>query len=647
MNLPFLKVGYAERLNAVKTDRYALLSALVCALLLILIIYSFYVRVRMYMLGITLWADEAKLVENIVDRTMGEMLTPPLVNRQTAPVLYLIVVKAFTLLFGASEAVLRAPSFIAMIGMLIVQWFLMRKVFGVRILYTLFSVALSSTFLYYMQHSNELKSYIGDAMFVLCVLLGYYIYREGILGRGVRAALLFALILIVCMLFSTPAAFAVGAVIIVEFVVKCIRRDKKALLLIVLCGVVFIAAFAINYILWLKPIATDEGMIDYWSGFKFSFLIFQREALAHNYALFKDLLAPIWQTIWVTLPFAVAGFVISLTRRNVYSLAVGVFFLLLLVASAIDKYPISNRLWLFLYVIIFIYAFVFIDALRLSLKDGGGARAARAIIPLFFAFLLLAPNFSFPAFGKGEEWTLTPGDQAKPLIEYVRENIKEGETLYSYESANVILKYENGYHTNRIGNVSGDNIIFGSDEHDDDIAVIDGLGSAYVLFYHSYTPLSGDWLVDYMIEQLQRRGYMDVVMDVYHTPLYWYTNDLAKVRASASYGLTVLEAGGGRLVGVLHIENTGGTILAHDRFEDYGPLYVLLRGTGEEEQLGGAIGGVALEKVTSPIRPGEGVDLWIEIDGLEPGEYEIELVAFRQYAFSELGAPAINVTIDS
>ena len=85
-----------ERLS-LESNRNAIFSAVVCAVLFVLIVYSFVVRVQMSGLGITLWEDEARLAENIVSRNMGELLTPPLTHLQTAPVLYLVFVKALTL----------------------------------------------------------------------------------------------------------------------------------------------------------------------------------------------------------------------------------------------------------------------------------------------------------------------------------------------------------------------------------------------------------------------------------------------------------------------------------------------------------------------------------------------------------------------
>ncbi|MCL2110647.1 MAG: hypothetical protein FWH32_00040 [Clostridiales bacterium] len=655
MNILYrFKTECPERLNAIKTDRYALASAVICVLLATLILYSLYVRVQMYMLGITLWEDEARLAENIVDRNMIDMLTPPLANLQTAPALYLVFTKVLTLIFGTSEAILRLPSFIALIGLLIVQWFLMRKVFRIRILYTMFALALSSTFLYYMQYSHELKSYMGDAMFVLVVLFAYYAYREGHFGKGLRSPIFLALIFGASMLFATPAAFAAGAVFIVEFVWACLHKDKRAALHIVLSGIIFIVIFIMNYFLWLAPIATDGMMVDYWRGFKFDFMIFTRGAISHNYAILSDMLAPVWHYVWLIIPLTVCGFAISLARRCIYTATVGVFVLLLLIASAVDGYPIANRLWLFAYAIIFIYCFVFIDALRIAIADGKAARLVQWGIPIFLSALLLVPNFSFPAYGRGEEWTLTPGNQAKPLIEYVRENIQEGETLYSYHIANKILKYENGYHTNTIGDVSSDNIIYGIEAYgrdgteyfDPDIERIVETSGAYILFYHSYQPLSYDFYIPYVIERLQERGYLELIMDVYHTPLYWFTTDRAKLKGSAAFGVSDLKSEDGRVYGVVHAENTGASILSYDNPYDYGKIYAVLREAGNDA------GSIDLKDVTvlgefaSPIMQGERADLWVERDGLVPGEYYIDFIANDMFSFSELGFEPIPFVVE-
>jgi hypothetical protein len=53
----------------------------------VIVIIIMYVKCRF------LWLDEASLARSIVSRNWPELLVPPLSNNQSAPVLYVIVVK--------------------------------------------------------------------------------------------------------------------------------------------------------------------------------------------------------------------------------------------------------------------------------------------------------------------------------------------------------------------------------------------------------------------------------------------------------------------------------------------------------------------------------------------------------------------------
>jgi len=648
-----MRLDSANLFERIKNDRYALLSAIVCVLLLILIVYSLYVRVRLYMLGLSLWNDEALLVESIVNRSLGEIFLLPQDAPRSEPLFYLLAVKIISLLFGTSESALRSFSFFALIAMLIAQYVLLRKAFKVRIMYTLFSLAVTSTLLYYIQYSNELKPYMGDAAFVLIVLMCYYFYRNGNLGQGIRSAVILALLLVICFLFSSPAAFAAGAVFIVELIDKCVRKNRAGALAVVTGGVIFIAAFVLYYFYWLRPVSTLPDMVWFWIYRVFDFTSFSREALSHNLTLLQELLEPVWHAAMITIPLAVSGFIISLAKRNIYTAAVGVFFILLLVASELGKYPVQNRIWMFLFVIIFIYVYIFIDSLRVAIAEGKAAKAVRTFIPLGLAALLLIPNMSFPAYGRGEEWTVIPGNQANPIIEYVEENIKEGEYFYAYYTTDVInnvLRYKIGYDTHRIGNVSSDNIIFGTENIYSDIELITRTGGSYVFLYHAYYPLSQDTYKRRLTSILYERGYMEQIMNVNHTYLYWFTDDISRVRASAALEIIDLIIDGGSITGIARVDNTGGTIIAPENpvgypdrsdgpdWDDFGRLFVVLYKADSTD-------GIVIGEFSSPVLRGESAETILAVSGLEPGEYRIELVSYGLYSFSELGTPAVPVVI--
>jgi len=607
----------------------------------------------MYMLGISFWVDEAKLAESVVGRTMREMLTPPMANRQTAPALYLIVVKTLSLLFGASESVLRVFSFASLIIMLIAQGLLLRKIFRIGMVFTMFSVALSATLGHYMYYSNEFKPYMGDAAFVLIVLLGYYAYREGFLCKGIKSAVFLGLFFSVCMLFSSPVVFIAAAVFLVEFISRCIHKDRSAILYIIVGSLIFISIFALNYYLWLKPIVSDEGMVEYWADRKFNFFMISRADLNHNISIFRNLLKPIWDIMWIALPFGIFGFVISLVKRNIYTVVTAVFFFLLLVASAVDKYPIMPRLWMFFYVILFIYVFIFIDSIRISPPKVFAEKAVRTVILLILSIIILAPNLmTFTAYGKGADYTVQPGNQANPIIAYVKENIQEDEFLYSFGSANYILKYKIGYETNRIGNVSSDNILFGTEDVNKDIDWITETNGSYILFYHDNYQRIGP-----LIETLQRRGFMEMILDINDTYLYWFTNDITKVKASAVISTRETISNESRLYGILSIENTGAAILAPEKplgytdksgkydLRNYGRVFIILHRVNERLNVENALKEIILGEITSPIRPGEIAEVIIDRSDLDPDEYQIELVAYGKYLFREIGTKPVTLTV--
>jgi len=610
----------------------------------------------MYMLGISFWVDEVKLAEGIVNHPMNEMLTPPLDNRQSAPVLYLVVVKTLSMLFGTSESVLRVFSLFSLILMLVLQGVLLRKVFHISMVFTLFSVAVSATFSHYMYYSNELKPYMGDAAFVLIIFIGYYAYREGLFGRGLRSAIILGSICSACILFSSPAIFAAAAVFIVQFFSRCIKKDRAAVISIIFGGLILIASFAINYFIWLRPVATDELTIEFWTDSKLNFLMLSRADLIHNISIFRNLLLPVWDAVWIAVPFGIFGFLISLVKRNVYTVVAGVFFFLLLIASAVGKYPISPRLWMFFYVILFIYVFIFIDAIRLSFTSGIAVKAVKTVIPLLIAFILLIPNLTtFTDYGKGEDWLIQPGSQANPLIAYVEENIREGEFLYSFYSANYILRYKIGYEINKIGNVENDNIIFGTMDLktiDNDIEKITETDGAYILLYHDKYQRFGP-----LIERLQKRGFVELILDINDTYLYWFTNDIARVKTSVKINMSDITTDEGKLSGVLAVENTGASIIAPEKprnymapvgdydLRNYGRVFIVLQGPDEQPNLTNVFNGTILGEITTPVKPGEKTEVAISIDGLEPGEYQIELVAYGKYLFSEIGTVPITVFV--
>ncbi len=59
-----------------------------------------FLRLRQYTAGRSFWADEAKIVNNILERSYLELLSKPLLYNQSAPPGFLVVEKFFVQIIG-------------------------------------------------------------------------------------------------------------------------------------------------------------------------------------------------------------------------------------------------------------------------------------------------------------------------------------------------------------------------------------------------------------------------------------------------------------------------------------------------------------------------------------------------------------------
>ncbi|MDR3363340.1 MAG: hypothetical protein LBS91_00075 [Clostridiales Family XIII bacterium] len=650
-------------------------SGIAILVFIAIILYSMAIRIQLFALGISLWYDEGLLAMNIVPKTMAELLTPPLAGMQSAPVGYLAAVKAIVSAFGATEQTMRAYSFIALLGMLLCEWKLLKGAFRLPGVFVWFCLALTATFPLYVRYTNELKPYMGDACIALLVLVLYQLYREKKLPLFALAPICAALILL-----SSPAVFFVASALLVEFARLLLRKESRGAVLVIAAGLIPAAVFFLNYIFWLR--ATDAGMFSWWADHKF-LLPLSRSAISADLYLSQEFFLPFgaWKTLYLAL--GAAGFLVSLLKKNACTAIVAVSFALLLGASSQGMYPIISRLWLFFYVFAIMYAVVFAASIRTA-GDGEGrvkgppavgrgaagplrpwqtaaggasgrgrAHLQTAIAAAVLCAALLAGNHSFPDYAKGEADTLVPGMQLNPLIDYVRSNIQDGEKLYCFETGSSVLGFKNGYGNNRIGNATEDNIIWGAGSFEqiyrpveEDARLIADAKYAYVMFYRGYLPYSMDVRMPELTRLLSAEGFVDKVIDVNYTPLYWFSKDLAHLKASAE--MEALTAADGRPENTLtlRIANTGKTILEAEGADREGaiPLVsgaikIALRGYKDgvplpEELVGG---------LAAPLLPGETADVTIALPGpADADRFEIDLVSEGRFRFSELGMKQVD-----
>jgi len=419
---------------------------------------SIIVRIIMYTQGRSLWWDEAALAESIITRSFCSLLASPLANGQTAPALYLYVEKLFGTLTGYSEGGLRLFSLFMFLGMLPLEYYFLNSVFKVGKVWTAFAVALTAINPVYLRYSNELKPYMGDVFFALLLLFLYHRYTEG--EGKVRLPLLTAASCGI-ILFSTSAVFFAGGVFICEFIGACAARDKGRVIKTFCAGAIVLAFFLAYYMWWLMPAAESTVMADFWKSRNLAIWPLNKETLIHDIKLMYEMIGGFGGCL--CFAFACIGLIASMVGKNKISWAVFLSFIQLFFASSIGKFPMASRLWLFFFVMNVMYMVVCFVSVKAVLFEQGSLHLKRVLV--FFACVMALLNVRWVV--KTTEVGLFPGHyDVNPLIAYVEENIKPNEHLYVLSYGNVIVKYKNGYDTNRIGNAVNDNIIWGGDARD-------------------------------------------------------------------------------------------------------------------------------------------------------------------------------------
>ena len=495
----------------------------VSVLLVILIIAMVFVALKTYLVGRSLWADEAMLAESVITRSLGELFATQLLNEQSAPVLYLLVVKILTLLFGSSEVVLRLFTFIMYLGAVWLTHSMLSRCLKVDRLLSLTGTFLMASFpLFVYQYAHEFKPYMGDVFFVLLILYLYFLYVDQKINF-----LTVSIFLAVILWFSNPASFFVAAIMIFEFFAAINDKDYKRLRTVIIGGVIVSLSFIINYFWWLRPAATSEYMMQYWQYYKFNLFPKSRMDVDININLIQQVLVYFFPFTAIYVFLAAIGFITALLQKNKITAVVGIAMVLLVVASSLGKYPISVRMLLFFYVLIIIYVVFAINAV--SIKQSS---AADILVKVLLVLVLIFNNVEMSQ--QSNIYNLYQnGKEVNPLIKTIKDNVTEDEFVYVMSSALAAFKYKNAFNLETIGNVNDkENIILGSRfYYNEERTVPEELKIIFDRHSNGFLLFSYARGVDHsnFVNILKQYGKVVLLQEVKGTPLLYFIPDEEKV----------------------------------------------------------------------------------------------------------------------
>lgn len=399
-------------------------------------------RLWQYSAGASLWADEANLALNIVDRPLGRLLGP-LDYRQMAPPGWLLLQKAAVTLFGDGEHALRLIPLLGSLGTLPLSWHVARRILrpGVGPVLVLGLVATGVPLIFF---AAQVKPYATDVAAALLLLaLALAVRRDGpgggrLLRLGLAAALLPWL--------SYPALLVSAGLLAALIATATLERDRERLRSLVPVGLAW-AASATGAIAWARGTLAPDG-VEYLRQF------WARWLMPLPPRSLQDLG---WPVARLTTVYGGGGFRYPAPGVFIALAALGTFALwrrahdhawLLLgpvvatfAAAALHVYPFSPRLVLFLFPGFLIMTAAGPEALA-GLGRAAGQRAA-AIATLLCAGLAL--------YGLVRDPPPYAPEPLKPVLLPMRRAWQPGDRAYVYYGAEKAFVY----YARRLGFASG------------------------------------------------------------------------------------------------------------------------------------------------------------------------------------------------
>jgi hypothetical protein len=437
-------------------------------------------RLRQYAANRSFWQDEACLALNLVNRTFGG-LTRPLDYEQGAPVAFLFIEKSIMAMLGNKDYILRLFPLISGILAIYLLYRIAREYFGMTGMLAVLMFSISSTLILY---SSELKQYSSDGMVAL-LLIFLSLPR---MGKSVRGGdfLLLGGVGIFAIWISHPSTFILAGIGLVMAFERFLRKDYLSLAWLLGVGCVWLVALGAEYFFSLRYLVADSYLQFYW---RKAFLPLPPwENLGWFVKTYYSfLLMSLGRTDWIlSLVFlALAGIgVVSLLARNwKVALVVILPFLMVSVASALNKYPLKDRFMLFLV------------PLGLLLMAEGVGRIHRFLVhwnrtpALIVSGVLVLSVFYLPASTTFQsfKWPLML-EHIKPVLDYVKDHKAPSDVVYVYHGAMPAFDYYAPFYGLDTGNV-----IIGAFETNnkvalqnffDDVKNLDGRSRVWLIFSH-------------------------------------------------------------------------------------------------------------------------------------------------------------------
>jgi hypothetical protein len=403
------------------------------AAIAMLLLVGAVLRLRQYLTGRSLWADEASLALNIVNRNFGGMFQP-LDHDQGAPIGFLLVEKFFNSILGKNEFILRLfPLLVGVFSLWLFYLLLKRVMNGAGLLIALALFALNPRLVYY---SSEVKQYIVDVAVTISLLL----VTAPLWGTSPRKKDFAWLTLagLIALWLSHPALFVLAGIGLALVLIYLKRRDFSNLRRVIAMGILWVLNIGLLYLLILRDLSQQAYLREYWQGAFLPmppwsdpgwFMRSLNENIGIQFGIPYAVLFVFALMLvgWVSLSLRGGASSAATWQSSInqnYAITFTCILVVTLTASALQLYPIFERMILFLVPIGLILLGKAVEALYGQLRkyQFPGVFVASAVVGLLIYGPLVTSVQSFVAPKYFEH--------IRPTMDFVRNSWKDGDALY-------------------------------------------------------------------------------------------------------------------------------------------------------------------------------------------------------------------------
>lgn len=443
-----MQIKFSQFSQSSKFSRYLFKVETLCFLI---IAFGTAVRLVQYFYNRSLWADEAVLALNIVNRSFFELFQP-LDYEQGAPIGFLIVEKLAIQLFGNNEYALRLFPLISSIAALL-MFYQLTKRFIPRSAVPI-GLALFASLPHLIYYSSEVKQYSTDVAIALLLFLLLLPLTNPKLHRSQLVK--FSLVGAIAIWFSHPAIFTLAGIGLTSAILTLHHRQLEKIKPLSIIFSSWLLSFILFYWLSLSKLTGDPELMTSWSkAFPSSPLdiIWLLDALGKFF--YKPLGFQAWLDGLAIIAFVVGCVACWRRKKSTFLLLLSPIFMTL-AAAYLQKYPFRSRLVLFLTPF---FILLIAEGVNYIIKKTRNSRQLWVkIAGVFFTVLLLwQPMVSASYLLIHPQWK----SEIKPIISYIKTHQQPGDILYIYQRG----IYQFLYYAEKYGYREGDYIL-GADDLD-------------------------------------------------------------------------------------------------------------------------------------------------------------------------------------